>query len=115
MARPLVYTGHRSYHHRTKRRVRSESTMYVGPMAFRFVTIAAIGVLLTLYVMNQARAGQNNAMLQRLTQQKEDLVNRLEVLKVEEARSATATKTKDDAEHRLGLTQGAPEVQLNNK
>ncbi len=112
MGRTLVY---RSRNYRSPRRKKTVSpSVYVGPMAFRFVTIAAVAVLLSLYVSTTAKTTQNDALLRHLTEQKQHLTDQLDVLRVEEARNQTATETKKKAEE-AGLMQGAKEVQVNKK
>lgn len=108
MGRQVIYSGTRYY--RRSRTVRSASTQaYIGPNAFKMIAILAVGILLSLYVLNISRSNQSEAVIRGLSDKKEQLVNQLDVLKAEEARNRTATETKKKAES-MGLTQGVTEV-----
>ncbi|MFA6081840.1 MAG: hypothetical protein WC773_00280 [Patescibacteria group bacterium] len=110
MGRALVYTGKNRYRHGYRRRTVSKSA-FIGPTTFRFVAIAALGVLLGLYVINTTRTTGNDAVIRDISQQKESLNNQLDALTAEEARNQTATETKKKAEGQ-GMVQGANQVQL---
>ena len=95
---------------RRSRTVRSESAQaYIGPNTFKMIAILAIGILLSLYVLNISRSNQSEAVIRGISDKKEQLVNQLDVLKAEEARNRTAAETKKKAES-MGLTQGVTAI-----
>jgi hypothetical protein len=111
MGRRVIYSGTRYYRRGTKRQS-SSAQAYIGPNAFKMISILAIGVLLSLYILNVSKSNQSEAVIRGISDKKEQLVNQLDVLKAEEARNRTANETKKKAEG-LGLTQGATELGVN--
>ncbi len=103
MGRSVVYTGSRHYVPGRRQKTVKES-WYIGTSAFKFVSIAAIAVLLGLYVSNSARNSQNDSLLQSLNQQKSQLNDQLDSLQVEEARNNNALKTQSAAVQ-MGMVQ----------
>lgn len=108
MGRQAIYSGTRYYRRNTRRRSASTQS-YIGPNAFKMIAIFAVGILLSLYILNVSRSNQSEAVIRGISDKKEQLVNQLDVLKAEEARNRTAAETKKKAES-LGLTQGVNEI-----
>lgn len=102
MGRAIVYTGHRRYVRGRRKSVRQ--SWYVGANAFKFVTVAAIAVLLALYVTTNAKNSESKALVRKLNQNQSELQTKLEALDVEAARKGNAENLNKEAEA-LGLVK----------
>ncbi len=109
MGRSLVYTGSR--HYSAKRRRTSQSNVYVGPTAFRFVALAALAVMAALYIETSAHTSSQTAALHSLSTQSSSLNDRLDALQVESTRQDTASRIKDQANN-IGMTQAGTQLDL---
>lgn len=110
MGRAVVYRGSGSNRRGSRARTVTES-WYVGPMAFKFVAVAAAAVLLSLYVSNSSQNAQSAAMAQKVVQKQSDLQTQLQALDVEAARYNNAENTRKAADD-MHMTNNVPEVQL---
>ncbi len=113
MGRAVVYTGSRSYR-RGHRRSTVRESWYVGANAFKFVTIAAVAVLMGMYITTNARNAQSKAMVRKLSQDQSDLQTKLDELNVESARSGNAENLNKQAGD-LGLVKSTSETSVNSK
>lgn len=113
MGRAIVYTGRRRFN-RGRRSSTVRESWYVGPMAFKFVAVAAAAVLLSLYVSNSSQAARDAAVSQKISDEQADLQTQLQALDVEAARYNNAENTRKAAEE-MKMNANAPEVQLTPK
>jgi len=110
MGRAVVYTGSRLYGRGHRRKTVRES-WYVGANAFKFVTIAAVAVLLAMYVTTNAKNAESKAFVRQLSHNQTELQTELDALSVESARKGNAENLNKQAQE-SGLVKSTTETQI---
>lgn len=112
MGRSVVYSGSGRFG-RGRRRKSVRESWYVGANAFKFVTIAAVGVLLALYVTTNAKNDESKAIVRKMAQDQTELQTKLDSLNVESARKGNAENLNKAADN-LGLVKSTTESTLSH-